>query len=469
MKEKISEHIKDRDFLSLKNLLAGSEETEILQAFYDLSTDELVIAFRLLPKPMAISVFDNLDTDLQEHLLKSFTDQKATEFVNEMAPDDRVKLLDELPASVAEKLIASLSPEERAFTNLLMGYAPETAGRLMTPEYISLRRDMTVDQALEKVSAQAHDKETVYTLFVTDSARKLEGVVTLKGLMIARGAHGSRTIGGTDGNTLVGDIMSKNAISVTTSTDQEEVAKTLQELDLLAVPVVDTENRLVGIVTIDDAVDILVDEATEDILDHAGLAGGSSSNENDRSEALIHGSLWEILKVRLPVLLVTLMLGMVSGLVIDSFESTLEAIIGVAVFIPMVMGMGGNIGTQSSTIFIRGFVLGHIKIDQFVKPFLKNIGVGFCIGILVGILAGLVAWLWQGMPNNIPSLGIAVGVAMVITMTSASLLGYLVPYVLIRMNLDQAAGSAPIITTLKDIMALTIYFVCVTLFLGRLG
>jgi len=155
--------------------------------------------------------------------------------------------------------------------------------------------------------------------------------------------------------------------------------------------------------------------------------------------------------------------------VIDSFESTLEAIIGVAVFIPMVMGMGGNIGTQSSTIFIRGFVLGHIKIDQFIKPFLKNIGVGFCIGILVGILAGVVAWLWQGMPNNIPSLGIAVGVAMVITMTSASLLGYLVPYVLIRMNLDQAAGSAPIITTLKDIMALTIYFVCVTLFLGRLG
>lgn len=467
MKEKISTYIKSREFLSLKNLFAESEETEILQAFYDLSADELVIAFRLLPKPLALSIFEDLDTNLQEDLLKSFTDKKAEEFVNEMAPDDRVKLLDELPASVARKLLASLSPEERASTNLLMGYAPETAGRIMTTEYISLRRDMTVEQALEKISEQAEDKETIYTLFVTDSAKKLEGVVTLKGLLIARGVSGV-TIGKTDGNTPIGDIMSKNAISVTTSTDQEEVAKMLQELDLLAVPVVDAENRLVGIVTIDDAVDVLVDEATEDILDHAGLSGGSTK-ESDRSEALIHGSLWEILKVRLPVLLITLALGMVSGLVIDSFESTLEAIVGVAVFIPMVMGMGGNIGTQSSTIFIRGFVLGHIKIDKFLKPFLKNIGVGLCIGALVGVLAGTVAWFWQGMPNNIPTLGFAVGIAMMISMTTASLLGYLVPYVLIRMNLDQAAGSAPIITTLKDIVALTIYFVCVTLFLGKFG
>jgi len=453
--------------LGLKSTLAEVEELEFLDAFYDLSDEAQVIAFRLLTKDKALSIFEELDTEEQQNLLRSFTGERAIEFVNEMAPDDRVKLLDELPANVAKKLIASLSPEERAVTNILMGYEPETAGRIMTTEYISLRKEMTVEQALEKVSLQAEDKETVYTLFVTDVFRKLEGVLTLKGLLIAKGTRG-KTIGKTDGNTLVGDIMSKNAISVFTDTDQEEVARILQELDLLAIPVVDREERLVGIVTIDDAIDILEEEATEDILDHAGLAG-TSTNESDRSEVLIHGSLWEILKVRLPILLITLALGMVSGLVIDSFESTLEAIVGVAVFIPMVMGMGGNIGTQSSTIFIRGFVLGHIKINEFAKPFLKNIGVGLAIGALAGLLAGTVAWLWQGMPNDIPALGLAVGVAMMISMTTASLLGYLVPYLLIKMNLDQAAGSAPIITTLKDIMALTIYFVCVTLFLGKFG
>ena len=463
--EKILDHISNKDMLGLKSRLAEVEELEFLDAFYDLSDEAQVIAFRLLTKDKALSIFEELDTDEQQNLLRSFTDKRAIEFVNEMAPDDRVKLLDELPAIVAKKLIASLSYEERAVTNILMGYEPETAGRIMTTEYISLNKEMTVDQALEKVSSQAEDKETIYTLFVTDVSKKLEGVLTLKGLLIARGG---KTIGKTDGNTLVGDIMSKNAISVSTDTDQEEVARILQELDLLAIPVVDREERLVGIVTIDDAVDILVDEATEDILDHAGLAGGSAK-ESDRSEVLIHGSLWEILKVRLPILLVTLVLGMVSGLVIDGFESTLEAIVGVAVFIPMVMGMGGNIGTQSSTIFIRGFVLGHIKINKFAKPFLKNIGVGLSIGLLAGIVAGIVAWLWQGLPNGIPALGLAVGVAMMISMTTASLLGYLVPYILIKMNLDQAAGSAPIITTLKDIMALTIYFVCVTLFLGKFG
>ena len=467
LREKILDHISKKDLLGLKGLLAGVEEMEFLDAFYDLSDEAQVIAFRLLTKDKALSTFEELDTDEQQNLLRSFTDKRAIVFVNEMAPDDRVKLLDELPAIVAKKLIASLSYEERDVTNILMGYEPETAGRIMTTEFISLNKEMTVDQALEKVSSQAEDKETIYTLFVTDVSKKLEGVLTLKGLLIARGM-GGKTIGNTNGDTLVGDIMSKNAISVSTDTDQEEVARILRELDLLAIPVVDREERLVGIVTIDDAVDILVDEATEDILDHAGLAG-VSTNESDRSETLIHGSLWEILKVRLPILLVTLALGMVSGLVIDSFESTLEAIVGVAVFIPMVMGMGGNIGTQSSTIFIRGFVLGHIKINDFAKPFLKNIGVGLCIGTLVGVLAGVVAWLWQGMPNNIPALGFAVGVAMVISMTTASLLGYLVPYVLIKMNLDQAAGSAPIITTLKDIVALTIYFVCVTLFLGTFG
>jgi magnesium transporter len=255
--------------------------------------------------------------------------------------------------------------------------------------------------------------------------------------------------------------MVKNAIRVSTDADQEEVAKTLQELDLLAIPVVDKENRLVGIVTVDDAMDVLEEEATEDILDHAGFAG---SDEANRSEVLIKGSLWKIWRVRLPFLLATLVLGMISGLVIDGFEETLEAITAVAIFIPLIMGMGGNIGTQSSTVFVRGVVLGHIQTSHFIKPFIKEIGVGLSIGLLVGVISGVVAAIWLQMPM----LGLAVGLAMVVTMTVAALLGYLVPYILIKLNADQAAGSAPIITTLKDLVALVIYFACVTAFLGHM-
>ena len=449
--EKILEYINNKDMEGLKTLLISAEEMEILYAFNDLSSEDQVIVFRLLSKDHALELFEELDTDLQQNLLRSFTDEKVREFVNEMPPDDRVKLLEELPASVAKKLIASLSSEERESTNLLMGYQPETAGRVMTPEYISLKRFMTVDQALERVRKQAKEKETVYTLFVTDNFKKLEGVLTLKELLMA------------DGSSTIEDIMSKKAIKVSTDTDQEEVAKILQELDLLAIPVVDREERLVGIVTIDDAVDIFEEETTEDIFDQAGLAD-ITDNESDRSEVLVKGDLWSIWKVRLPFLLATLALGMISGLVIEGFEQTLESIPMVAIFIPLIMGMGGNIGTQSSTVFDRGVVLGHIQIKNFMTPFIKEIGIGFSIGALIGLISGIIAAIWLGFPM----LGLAVGIAMVITMTVATLLGYLVPYVLIKLNVDQAAGSAPIITTLKDIVALIIYFVCVSVFMGNM-
>jgi magnesium transporter len=451
LQEVILKYLENKDMIGLKSVLSEAEEMEIINAFREQEPDEAVLVFRLLAKDKALSIYEMLDTDIQHALLRSFTDEKAIEFVNEMAPDDRVRLLDEMPASVAKKLIHSLSPEERAATNILMGYDAETAGRIMTTEFISLQKNMTAAAASDKIRRQAGDMETIYTLFVTDNAKKLEGVLNLKELFLAKR------------DDIIEDLMLKNAISVTTDTDQEIVAKTLQELDLLAIPVVDNEARLVGIVTIDDAIDILEEEATEDIYDQAGLAD-VTGNESSRSEVLIHGGLWDIWKVRLPFLLATLALGMISGLVIEGFEETLESIPMVAIFIPLIMGMGGNIGTQSSTVFTRGVVLGHIQLKNFLKHFLKEIGIGLSIGLLVGIISGAVATVWLDMPM----LGIAVGIAMIITMTIAALLGFLVPFVLIKLNADQAAGSAPIITTLKDLVALIIYFVCVSLFLGHL-
>lgn len=253
LQEKILSYIESKDMESLKSLLTDAEDKEILYAFNDISSEDQVIIFRLLAKDSALSIFDQLDTNEQQNLLRSFAGERATEFVNELAPDDRVRLLDELPATVAEKLIESLSPKEREITNLLMGYESETAGRIMTTEYISLRKDVTVEQALAKVRRQAKDKETIYTLYVTDNCKKLEGVLSLKELLIA------------DGDATIEDVMSKKVIKVFTGTDQEEVARMLQELDLLAIPVVDKQELLIGIVTIDDAVDILEEEATEDI------------------------------------------------------------------------------------------------------------------------------------------------------------------------------------------------------------
>jgi len=449
LQEKILSLIEGKEMEALKSALLDVENVEILHAFNDLSSEEQVIVFRLLKKDSALDLFEQLDTDQQYNLLRSFTDERTIEFVNELAPDDRVKLLDELPATVAKKLLNSLSPEERAATNVLMGYAPETAGRIMTTEYISLKKEMTVSEASERVRRQAKDKETIYTLYITDDAKELDGVISLKELFLAKS------------DAKIGDIMSQKAIHVSTDTDREEVAKLLKELDLLAMPVVDKENRLVGIVTIDDAMDILEDEATEDLFTQAGLVANS---EAKRSEVLIRGSLWSIWKVRLPFLFLMIGGGMLAAIVMEGFEEVLESVAAVAFFIPLIMDMGGSVGTQSSTLFTRGVALGHIDIKHFLRQFLKEVGVGVSLGVVIGILSGIFAAWWTGMPM----LGVAIGLALVATMTLAALLGFLVPYVLIRLKLDQAAGSAPVITTIKDISGLLIYFAFVSLFLGNL-
>jgi len=218
---------------------------------------------------------------------------------------------------------------------------------------------------------------------------------------------------------------------------------------------------------IDNVINTLEDRELEDLCDSVDASETTDCEEN-RSYTLINGEILKIWIVRVPILMITLALGLLTGLVIDGFEDVLSAIVGVAVFIPVIMAMGGNIGTQSATIFARGVVLGHININKFMKPFLKEIFVGFSIGLLSGILAGIASWLWQGIPNGIPALGIAVGLAMMITMTVATLLGYLVPFILIKLNMDQAAGAAPIITTLKDVVALFVYFGSVSLFLSHM-
>lgn len=407
--------------------------------------------FEVLSEDKAVALFKILGTQQQKNLLDALQPPMVQTFLNQLSSDDRVRLFDRLPERRVKSLLGVLTPDNRAETLHLQAYVPETAGRIMTTEFVTLIEDMTQEKALAKVTEEATRKENIYILFIIDEKLKLTGFITLHRLLMMAPTA------------VINEHMSRQPISVKTSEDQEKVAQKVKELDLLALAVVDDTNKLVGIVTFDDAMEILEEEATEDILNQAGLSD-LKDTEEDRSKLLINGKLNKILAVRLPFLLATLLLSMLSGLVIENFEQTLESIAMVAIFIPLIMGMGGNIGTQSSTVFTRGLVLGHIEIENFLEHFFKELRVGLTIGALMGIMAGLMATIWLGFPM----LGLAVGLALFATMTVASLLGFLVPFILIKLKIDQAAGSAPIITTIKDLVALLIYFTCISLFLGHL-
>jgi len=447
--EEICTYLEEKDYRSLKTLLLNTEEVLIFDLIKELEEKDQAIIFRLLNKEKALFIFEQLNTTDQQSLIKSLTERRIIELLEELAPDDRVRLLEELPAKIANRLISNLSAEERTATNILLGYEGETAGRKMTTEYITLKKQMTVAESIKRIRNKANDVETIYTIYVTDASRELQGVLSLKDLILA------------ESNDVIADIMQKNVVSVATDTDQEMVARTLKEYSLLAVPVVDKEKRLVGIITVDDAMDILDEEATEDILDSAGISDLHVS-ETTRSEALVFGTIPQIWRLRLPFLIVTTFGGLFAGLALEVFEDALETVTALIFFIPVIMAMGGNVGTQSSTVFTRGFLLGHIKIKDIWKSIFKEMLVGLSIGVIIGIITGVIALLWQGFGDNWDlafRIAIVVCLTLVIVSMIAATLGFLIPFILIKFKADQASGTGPIITSLKDIIAIIVYFI----------
>ena len=446
LKTEVNNHLKNKEFETLKVLINKLDTGELINLLYSTDNEKSLIIYRLLSKEKALDVFEHMDVSVQQRFLATFADEKAVEIFASLQPDDRIRLMDELPAAVAKRLLSSLSQSERDITSALLGYKTGTAGRVMTPKYIRLRRDMTAQEALDKVRTAGKDLETIYHLYVTDNERRLEGVVSLKDIVLAKS------------DTVISDIMNKT-VKVNTDTEDEDVAQIFRQYDLFAVPVVDMENRLVGAITVDDALYILEEEAAETALDKAGFTE-LSEKEADRSKILMSGPIVKVWRVRIPFLIITLIGGILAGLLVQQYEETLAAVTAVAFFMPMVMDMGGNVGTQSATIFSRALVLGQINFKNFMKQWTREIFVGASMGIILGSAAGIFAGLWQGI-----SLGIVVAVSLAVTITIATTLGFLVPYLLIKLGLDQVAGTSPIITTIKDITGLFVYFFLVTLFL----
>ncbi len=448
---KAEDYLEAGDMRALKAMLADADIDQLRSLVENLRPQGRVPVFRLLDKDRALALFEQLDVEQRQHLIASFTQEEAADIFAELAPDDRARLLDEMPAAITKRLVEALPPSERAQLNLLLGYEAETAGRIMTPKYIRLTADMTVEEALDKIRRVGREREAIHTLYVTDAERRLLGQVSLHTLILATPEE------------RIASLMDAEALYVGTDTDQEEAARILQHHDLLSLPVVDHGQRLVGVITIDDAMEIMEEEVTEDFFDKAALTPFADDSAH-QSYRLANGSVHRIFPLRVPFLLITMVGGLLAGTVVAAFEMTIEAIPMVAVFIPVVMDMGGNAGTQSTTIFARALALGHINLRRFGAHLLREIGVGLTMGAALGVVTGAIAAAWQGVPE----LGLVVGLSLTLTITLATTLGFVIPYTLMRLGIDPAIGADPIITTIKDITGLLIYFALAFVVLGPL-
>jgi magnesium transporter len=417
-----------------KLLLIPVQPADIAEAIEGLPRTMQAIAFRLLPKAEAIVVYEYLDTAVQQALIEEFKRQDILEIVGEMSPDDRVRLFDELPAKVVSRLLSQLSPEERQSTALLLGYETGTAGHIMTPEYISLKEEWTVEQALEGIRQLANVSETIYYLYVVDAARHLSGILSLRGLVTAQPDQ------------LIGEVMVREVVYAQTNTTQEEVARMIQHYDFLAVPIVDTELRLVGIVTVDDVLDVLEQETTKDIYT---LGGGVQSG----ADGYFQTNLFTVARRRVIWLLVLLITNTGTSAVIRSQQGILQQVVALAAFIPLLIGTGGNVGAQSSTVVIRGLNTDEISKSKAWQIIRREAMAGLLLGLMLGIVVLGWAYLLQG---NL-AVAIAVGISLVAISVLASVAGSALPLVFLGIGLDPALMSAPFITTVVDVLGVLIY------------
>lgn len=428
----------------IRELRGGAHPGDLVELMEGLDEGQQKELLERLPEVKAAAIIQRMEEHARVGLVRLLDRRKVSAILREMNSDDAVDLLGELPEEESRELLTLLEEDAVEYRGLLR-YPGDSAGGIMTTEYISLPGDLPVEEAILRLREVAPRAEIIYYAYVIDADSRLIGVLSLRDLIAA-----------SDG-TLLREIMRHNVIAVDTTTDQEEVARVVAKYDLLAVPVTDADRRLLGIITVDDVLDVIEQEASEDMYKLAG------AGDVDRV-SLVEAPVWEMVRHRLPWLLICLAGGVFSGSIIDVFESTLEAIFVLAVFIPVIMDMGGNVGTQSSTIFVRGIATGEIGAADVWRYFFRELRIGLAMGVVTGLLIAIVAYIWQGSF----ALGLVVGISLGATVLLGAVLGTLVPLLCNMVRIDPAITSGPFVTTIKDVTGLLIYFGIATLFLSYL-
>ena len=430
----LKELIDSKNLKGLSSILRELHPADIVDIIRELEPTERVIAFRVLDKTKIAETFSLLHPEEEEELLRYFTEQRVKEILLEMSPDDRTQLLDELPASVVKKHLKLLPKEERDEANILLNYPPQSAGRVMTTEYVDLKTEMSVSEALEYIRKTGPDRETIYTCYAIDEKRILCGVVSLKDIILA------------ESDQKISKIMNENVYKVNTTDDQEEAAKAIQKYDFLSLPVVDSENRLVGIITVDDILDIVQEEVTEDFHKMAAM--------QLPEEKYFHAGFFKHVSGRVIWLFVLILAATISGKLLQKYSLSLSSMIVLAYFIPMLLGAGGNIGAQSSTLVIRALATGELTLRQWAKVLWKET----CAGALIGTVLGLTAFIIAVIFLRDTMIGITVGVSVATVVLVGNLAGAITPLIFRYLRLDPAIVSAPLITTIIDVTGIIIYF-----------
>ena len=442
MESTLKKLLEEKKYASLKDVLVTMNPADVAAIFEEIADERLPRLFRLLPKEQAAETFVEMEPEQQELLIRGFSDAELREVIEELYVDDAVDLVEEMPANVVKRILAQADPQMRKEINDLLRYPENSAGSIMTTEYVSLRPQMTVAEAITRIRRTGVDKETIYTCYVTEGG-KLLGTVSVKDLLLC-----------SDDSTPVSKIMDENVISVNTLTDQEEVAKMLSHYDFLALPVVDTDGRMVGIITFDDAMDVIVEETTEDIEKMAGMLPSEKS--------YLRSSAWDLFKHRIPWLALLMVSATFTGMIITSFESALAAQVVLTAFIPMLMDTGGNSGSQASVTVIRALSLGELEFSDAPKVIWKEIETavlcGFALAALCFAKIMLVDRLILGNTDITTLTAFVVCFTMALTVLMAKVVGCSLPMGAKKLGFDPAVMASPFITTIVDALSLLVYF-----------
>ena len=438
--------LEDKKYSTLRDILVTMNPIDIAGLFDGLEEKQIPLMFRLLPKEMAAETFVEMEVDAQELLIRGFSDNELKEVLDELYVDDAADIVEEMPANVVKRILKHADPEMRHSINQILRYPENSAGSIMTTEYVSLRPHMTVEEAILRIRRQGIDKETIYTCYVTAKDRTLLGLVTVKDLLLAE-----------DDEMKISELMRDNLadfIFVSTKTDQEEVAQLFNKYNFLAMPVVDGENRMVGIVTFDDAMDVMEEEATEDME----LMSGMTPSE----KPYLRSSAFDLFKNRIPWLMLMMVSATFTGLIMTAFEDALAAQIALSAFIPMLMGTGGNSGSQSSVTVIRGLSLGELEFTDIGTILWKEIRTALMCGIALAVVCFAKIWvvdhLMMGNQNITLMVDLVVCLALCVTVVLAKMVGCMLPMAAKAVKLDPAVMASPFISTIVDALSLLVYF-----------